>query len=170
MVLHSFELVKNRGALLSPVLPDKINIERFQRLCDFLSANQDNTSAAPLPTRDGVPFTLATGWAWAVTSTRSVRLPLVTELAEFLSDSLFISKWTSAAGFLPPRPSSLALWNLGSDQALVSQIIPSAQIIPDADVTNFLGPILVDVLIRLLKEEITADTAVEFTMDQALQR
>ena len=45
MVLHSFELIKKRGASLLP-LPDKINIERFQLLCDFLSANQDKFHTA----------------------------------------------------------------------------------------------------------------------------
>ena len=45
VVLHSFELIKKRGASRLP-LPDKINIERFQLLCEFLSANQDKFHTA----------------------------------------------------------------------------------------------------------------------------
>lgn len=45
IVLHSFELVKKRGPSLMP-LPDKVNIKRFQLLCDFLSANQDKFHTA----------------------------------------------------------------------------------------------------------------------------
>ncbi len=44
-MLHSFELIKKRKASLLP-LPDKINIERFQLLCEFLSANQDKFCTA----------------------------------------------------------------------------------------------------------------------------
>ncbi len=45
VVLHSFELIKNRGASQLP-LPDKISIERFKLLCDFLSTNQDKFHTA----------------------------------------------------------------------------------------------------------------------------
>jgi hypothetical protein len=45
VVLHSFELVKKREDSLLP-LPDKIAIERFQLLCDFLSANRDKFNTA----------------------------------------------------------------------------------------------------------------------------
>lgn len=45
VVLHSFELVKNREDSL-PTLPDKISIERFQLLCDFLSSNEDKFHTA----------------------------------------------------------------------------------------------------------------------------
>lgn len=40
IVLHGFELVKNRNPD-SPCLPDKRNIDRFQRLCGFLAEHAD---------------------------------------------------------------------------------------------------------------------------------
>jgi len=45
VVLHSFELIKKKRASLMP-LPDKINIERFHLLCEFLSNNQDKFHTA----------------------------------------------------------------------------------------------------------------------------
>lgn len=136
----------------------------------FLASPPEEASAAPLPTRDGVPFTLATGYAWVLTSPRSIRHPIAIELAEYLTNAIFLSEWTAAAGFLPPRPSALALWIPGPRQALASQIIPSAELFPDNDVSIFLGPLLADVIVRLLKGEITVDAAVEITLEQTLQR
>ncbi len=40
IVLHSFELVKNRTSS-SSLTPDKINIKRFQKLCEFIASNPD---------------------------------------------------------------------------------------------------------------------------------
>ena len=136
----------------------------------FLASPPEEASAAPLPTRDGVPFTLATGYAWVLTSPLSFRHPLAIKLAEYLTNAIFLSEWTAAAGFLPPRPSALALWNPSPRQALASQIIPSAELFPDNDVSIFLGPLLADVIVRLLKGEITVDAAVEVTLEQTLQR
>ena len=55
-------------------------------------------------------------------------------------------------------------------QALTSQIVPFRQLIPENEVVEFLGRIVVEAIDRMLKGKKTADVAVEITMDQALQR
>ena len=135
----------------------------------YFSSSLENYSAAPIPTQDANPFTLATGWAWALTSPIASRHSLSVELAEFLSESSFLSEWTFAAGFLPPRPSALAGWPQGSKQAIASQIIPSAQLIPDTESLHTIGPILSELVIRILKGEIDVSAAVESALDSVSQ-
>jgi maltose-binding protein MalE len=135
----------------------------------FFSSSLENYSAAPIPTQDANPFTLATGWAWALTSPIASRHSLSVELAEFLSESNFLSEWTFASGFLPPRPTSLAGWPQGSRQAIASQIIPSAQLIPDTESLHTVGLILSDLVIRILKGEIDVSAAVESALESVSQ-
>lgn len=51
IVLHGFELVKNRNPD-TPCLPDKRNIDRFQRLCGFLAEHTDKFCTATFSTLD----------------------------------------------------------------------------------------------------------------------
>lgn len=51
IVLHSFELVRNRNPD-TPCLPDKRNIDRFQRLCGFLAEHTDKFSTTTFSALD----------------------------------------------------------------------------------------------------------------------
>ena len=66
---------------------------------------------APLPGLDTGQYTLATGWSWALAGSNPENQPLAVELAEFLSDSLFLAEWNQATGYLPTRPTALSSWD-----------------------------------------------------------
>ena len=83
-----------------------------------------------MPTLDGNDYTLASGWVWSLASPDAQKQKLSTELAEFLSDSEFMARWTAAAGYLPTRASALACWKDAGIQALASQVLQSAQLYP----------------------------------------
>jgi ABC-type glycerol-3-phosphate transport system substrate-binding protein len=127
----------------------------------YFSRAPEGISAAAIPTYDGVPFTLATGWVWTLTGADPNRRQQAVDLLEFLTEEEFLGLWTSAAGFLPPRPSSLAFWPQGSDQALASQILPSASLIPDESLLDFLGNLLTQATIDILKQAATAEEATD---------
>ncbi len=114
-----------------------------------------DSNGAALPTSDGVPYTLANGWAWALASPDIERQAIATQLAEFLSTTQFLGQWSAAAGYLPPRPSALSLWENVSQQALLGPIIASAQLIPPRDTLTTLGPILQTATVEILKAEQT---------------
>ena len=124
-----------------------------------------DTAAASIPTPDGVPFTLADGWVWALSNPQVDRHALAIELAGFLTMSEFLADWTSAAGYLPPRSSALADWPDTVLQNLVSRIVLSARIIPTTDVLVALSPALQQATVEVLKEQnepaIAAQEAVE---------
>ena len=62
LVLHSFELVKRRGAPGKRALPDRLIIKRFRRLCRFLADNRDKFRTAVFSelSRDSIPVSLPT--------------------------------------------------------------------------------------------------------------
>jgi multiple sugar transport system substrate-binding protein len=86
-------------------------------------------SATTIPTPDGVPYTLATGWVWALANPHRGDQTLAVELAEYLSDAEFQAEWTAASGYLPTRKSALKKWDDESLKSLADRIIFSANII-----------------------------------------
>lgn len=131
----------------------------------FLTATDANLGAAPLPTSEGQNGTLVRGWAWAITTPDEQRLALSLELAEFLSSPEFLAQWSAAAGFLPPRSSALAAWSPDVRQALASQVVPEAAILPDVELRSAVGGPLSEAVIALLKQEILAGEAAQSVFD-----
>jgi ABC-type glycerol-3-phosphate transport system substrate-binding protein len=131
----------------------------------FDSRNVD-INAAPLPTSGGQPFALVKGWVWAVSTPDSERAELSAELAEFLTTPEFIAQWTSAAGLLPPRHSSLSAWPPGNKQTLASQVVDTAGALPDEATLDLWGSPLAQAVVALLKEELTPAEAVQQVLNQ----
>lgn len=90
-------------------------------------------SATTIITPDGEPFTLASGWVWALANPHRSDQSLAVELAEFLSDAEFQTEWTMASGYLPTRRSALQNWQNESIRSFSNQIIASANIINGTD-------------------------------------
>jgi ABC-type glycerol-3-phosphate transport system substrate-binding protein len=102
----------------------------------------EDIAAAPLPTLNGAPYTLATGWVWALGNNKPGRQALAVELAEFLTQGEFLAGWTSTAGYLPPRSSALSAWLDTPVRSLASQVVLSARLAPSEDVLSSLGTVL----------------------------
>lgn len=112
-----------------------------------------DSAGARLPTLTGQPFTLATGWVWALASPDPEKQKLSADLAEFLSEGDFLSRWTTALGYLPTRPSAMANWGSATQRNLASEIVSSAQLIPSGDVLNSISPLLLNATINVLKQQ-----------------
>jgi len=112
-----------------------------------------DSAGAAIPTRDGIPYTFATGWAWALASSDPERQEISAQLAEFLTSGDFLGEWTAAGGYLPPRSDALAGWENVSMQTLLARVAPSAQLISSMDVLAALGPPLQAATIDILKEQ-----------------
>jgi ABC-type glycerol-3-phosphate transport system substrate-binding protein len=124
-----------------------------------------DSAGAPIPMPDGVPFTLATGWSWALASLDPERQAISAQLAEFLTTSAFLAEWTAASGYVPPRPSALSAWENVSIQTLLNQVAPSAQLTPGLDIITALGPVLQKATVDILKEQSDPATAAEAAVD-----
>jgi multiple sugar transport system substrate-binding protein len=121
----------------------------------------EDTASGALPTPGGVPFAPLTGWAWAISNPNSTHQDLSTALAQFLTESNYLSEWILAAGYLPPRPSVLAAWPESSKSALASRLVLSAQLIPSVDVLNTLGPLIQQATLDVLNGQQTPAQAAQ---------
>jgi ABC-type glycerol-3-phosphate transport system substrate-binding protein len=132
----------------------------------YLQTPLNDTSVHPIPTHDGVAFTLADGWAWALTTSDPDRQLLTIQLAEFLTTSEYLASWTAAAGLIPPRPSAADAWTDQPSQALVYQIAPGAQLLPSLDLVTVLGPVLQQAVVSVLKAEADPIVAAELAVEK----
>ena len=130
-------------------------------LSRYLNEHQPDMAATPLPTLSGDDYTLASGWVWSLASPDTQKQKLGTELAEFLSESDFMARWTAEAGYLPTRASALTSWKDAAIQPLANQILMSAQLYPPEDLLNSLGPALERATVDVLKQENSPQKAAE---------
>jgi multiple sugar transport system substrate-binding protein len=115
-----------------------------------------------LPTPDGVPFSLATGWSWAVATPELGRQVRASNLMAWLTDPQFLAKWSDAQGVFPPSRTALDSWNEGVRRALAAGVLERAQTFPSEEISAFAGPIFSKAAKRVLVEGVSpADAAQE---------
>jgi multiple sugar transport system substrate-binding protein len=127
----------------------------------YLAEPLENAAVAPLPTPNGDPYTLADGWVWALSTRQASHQELTIELAEFLTASSFLAAWTDAAGYLPPRSSSLDIWAESSLQEVIGPISDSAHLLPTADILTSVGVPLQQATVQILKQQDDPVTAAQ---------
>lgn len=109
---------------------------------NYLTENPQGTAIMPLFPGSESAVSLGTGMSWALATPEELRQPLAVALAEFLVQSDYLAEWTEAAGYIPPRPSSLENWQNSEIRPKVSQIALMTRLRPSNDIILTLGPIL----------------------------
>jgi multiple sugar transport system substrate-binding protein len=126
-------------------------------------------SATIIPTPDGEPFTLATGWVWALANPHRGDQTLAVELAEYLSDTDFQTEWSMASGYLPTRKSALGNWQDESLKLLSERIIESAHIITGTEDITRLTSIFYKATLSVLQGESDPNKAANEAMNSINQ-
>jgi ABC-type glycerol-3-phosphate transport system substrate-binding protein len=121
----------------------------------YLSTLSGDTAAAPIITQDGTPFTLATGWVWALSNPQTERHALSVDLAEYLTAGEFLSTWSETAGYLPTRAAALEGWSNIALRNLVSRVVESSHLIPPNEVMAAVSPALSQATVDILKRQST---------------
>ena len=129
----------------------------------------NDLAISPLPTWEGSPATLASGWSWALAGQEPERRLLSIKLAEFLLEKEFMAEWTSAAGYMPPRVDALEAWQDANLRQIIEQISYSAALVPPAELISSLGPELEQAVVKVLKAESDPQTAAQTVIDQVNQ-
>ncbi len=119
----------------------------------YIANLNPDLSATTIPTPDGEPFTLATGWVWALANPHRGDQTLAVELAEYLTDPEFQAEWTMASGYLPTRKSALEKWEDESLRSLSERIIASANIVSGTDDITRLTSIFYKATLSILQGE-----------------
>ena len=109
---------------------------------NYLKENPTDAKLGTLFPGSDTTVALGTGISWALTTPEVHRHTLAVALAEFLVQPDYLAGWTKAAGYIPPRPSSLEGWQNQSIRATISQIALMTRLRPSNDVIMSLGPIL----------------------------
>jgi multiple sugar transport system substrate-binding protein len=156
------------GALGVGVMPDRLaQYQSDQQVWEEFLEHQSNLAIAwsssyfsnqtleagiaPIPTPDGTPFTLATGWVWALAARHGENYELAVELAEFLVDKQFLTDWTVEAGYVPVRSSALVGWSDASLRTILDQIAGSAHAIPSYDILTGIDTPIQQAVVQILK-------------------
>ena len=121
---------------------------------DYLFNLPADAAIVPVPGLMDESCSIATAWLWALGGSNADLEPVAVELAEFLSDSTFLSAWTAAAGVLPPRPTALDAWDDESAKFALREISQLAQPIPASDVQQVLGEIFRDATMLVSQEQV----------------
>ncbi|HSV85753.1 MAG TPA: extracellular solute-binding protein [Levilinea sp.] len=125
-----------------------------------------DSNAVPVPSMGEQPFSLATGWLWAVSDPDPERRAVAARLAEHLVESEYLAEWTAAAGKLPPRPVALENWLNQSLRALVEPLVISMQVRPTNDIAAALGPVLQDAAQDVIRYQVGPTIAAEAAAEQ----
>lgn len=125
-----------------------------------------DSSAVPLPSMGDVPYTVSSGWVWALADPDPAHQALSQSLADYLVESDFLADWASPSGYLPVRPTSLTSWNSNqSMRSLIGQLVAAAEVRPANDLISSVGPVLkestVQVIQHLVAPEVQAQAASE---------
>ena len=131
----------------------------------YLSQLPAEAALALLPPPDATPFTLSTGWVWALPASELPSQEMSVKLAEFMVDREFLAQWTPVAGYLPTRPSSLAGFSPPALQPVIESILLSAQVLPPVDIQASLGPPLEQATVQVLKQQSDAATAAQAALN-----
>jgi len=134
----------------------------------YLENQQEGIAVAPIPTLGGEDYTLASGWVWALSGPHPESQAIAAQLAEYLSDSVFISEWNFATGYLPPRPSAVHNWQDARLSAFANRLSLSARLVPSADVLPGLAAPLVEATTEMLKLESDPASAAQAAVNRLL--
>jgi ABC-type glycerol-3-phosphate transport system substrate-binding protein len=127
----------------------------------YLQNGSLNTSLAPFPTRDGVPYTYGRGWAWAFTRSDIPRREAALTLLDYLTAPEFLGEWTAAAGYVPVSPDSISAWEGEIPPDYLETVLPSARLIPSRQVLNTLGPSIREAVLSVIKDQMSPETVME---------
>jgi len=127
----------------------------------FLESNLEDSAFTTIPTHDGLPYTLSSGWVWAIPAHQPDHQELSLDLAKFLTASDYLGEWSEAAGVLPTRASSLEVWSSTDVKTIVEQIVLSANILPSTDVLTSIGQVLKDASVQILNGESDPETSAQ---------
>jgi ABC-type glycerol-3-phosphate transport system substrate-binding protein len=123
-------------------------------------------AAAPIPTRDGQPLSIARGLAITMVARDAARQEQAILLLEWLLASDHSAQWTQAAGYLPATPSSLRLWELpDEDKATLQTLMEAAVPPPRPEAMTVVGQAMHEALEAVLTGQSTPEEAAAAAMN-----
>jgi ABC-type glycerol-3-phosphate transport system substrate-binding protein len=114
-----------------------------------------NTQLTWIPTPDGQPYALATGWSWVVVTQEPERQAAAMALLNFLMNPVNQGRYSQAAYGLPSQHAALVVW--GEDDPYVAAadvLLNNAQPMPDAVLQSTVSAAIQDALEAVLLKDV----------------
>lgn len=132
----------------------------------YMANRQPDSNVFPLPSLGKQPFTLTTGWLWAVTDPFPERRQTSIRLAEFLVEPGFLSSWTSSRGYVPVRPSALQPEMDTNTINILDTLARSATIYPTQDIMSSISPVLQEATLSVIRLQYNPEQAAKSAADK----
>lgn len=126
----------------------------------FMNSPASGVSLQSLTGIGGEPLSLANTWSWALTTDDPDERQAVLALMQYLSEAEFMSAWTRAAGYLPPRPSALERWTDANLIVTAREMSNAAHVLPALEFRQKVGPPLAEALGNVLKGQTAKEVLV----------
>jgi len=137
----------------------RITVVRANR---YWTEADETVAAAPVPTRDGRPLSIARGWVVAMVTDDPARQESSSQLLDWLIAPERSAQWTQAAGYLPGTRDALRLWDVsGVDKAVLRSIMEAAVPPPRPEVMATIGPAIQQALEAVLRGQATPKRAAD---------
>lgn len=120
----------------------------------------ESIAAAPIPTRDGRPLTIARGWALALVTDDPLRQQAAMQLFDWLVAPERNAQWTQSAGYLPGTRSAFRLWRISDAERTVwRSLMESAIPPPRAEVMATTGVAMQEAVEAVLTNQASPEEA-----------
>jgi len=128
--------------------------------------DEEAIAAAPLPTRDGYPFSIARGWVVAMVTDDPERQTLAVLLLDWLIAPDHNGQWTQTAGYLPGTQAALRMWDASNtDRAVLRSILEAAVPAPPPEAMETSGRVMQEALVALLRRRVAPERAAEAALE-----
>lgn len=134
-------------------------------LSNYLQEAPTDAVLLPMLPIDNNSVSLGTGMSLALATPDVNRHAISIELAEFLTEPVFLAEWAAALGYLPPRPSALDNLEDENLRSSLSQIALMTRLRPSNDILSSLGPIIRDQTRQVLQGMVDPSQAAQVAVE-----
>lgn len=133
---------------------------------EYLSELPADSTATRMITFNEEVMTYADGWLWAIAELDPETRQIAAGLVEHLVQADFLADWSLAAGYLPPRTTSLSNWSNQNMQSLLHEVSLTAQVLPSSDVMFMLSSVLEEATMAVVGQRASPEEAAEAAVNR----
>ncbi len=121
----------------------------------FLNNRNENLAITPIPGITGEGTSLVSGWVLAIPQSSNEKMSESLEFMNYLIDPAFQSDWSEAAGYIPVHSKALEEWSDREESGILMKIAISAQVLPDIEILEKVGPLFSEATQDLIKQQVS---------------
>jgi multiple sugar transport system substrate-binding protein len=133
---------------------------------EYLSEMPADSTATRMITFNEEAMTYADSWLWAITELDTETRQITAGLVEHLVQADFLTDWSLAAGYLPPRTTALSSWSNQSLQSLLHEVSLSAQVFPSSDIMFMLSSVLEEATMAVVGQRASPAEAAQAAVER----